>query len=387
MERQATRVAAAVARSETRDMHAEGLDGLHELVREAARPYWIRGDLAEALDVAWVALTQACPKGDVWFVDPGAAQGALVQTGVEALLGSLATFVSAAGAVADTPQAAYEVLCGMSLCARYVDQAVSAEQVDRVVRASAALGADPRPAAIDRVQAEAPRAAWPMVTAHLLEALVQPAVTSAAAGTRALYLRIVEDDDASARAAALRCGELLRAPATRRRAIAALSPNVIDRLGAADRVVIPSVLALELQDGWLEGERVVRGWGAIDAAQLLWDDFLPAARAQVVEAIGFGLQNGEPELQAYLARVVCGLAPLLVGREAADLARGLARALVRRNAVDAADEVLAVADRLPATFCAALLDAIAVQQPNGPQDAAAAVRAALGDAHSEARAS
>jgi hypothetical protein len=216
---------------------------------------------------------------------------------------------------------------------------------------------------------------------------VQPGLTAAAAGTRAVHLRIVESDAASAQAAAIRCGELLRDQGRRRRAIAVLSPSIIDRLDAADRVVIPAVLALELQDGWLEGAHVVRGWAAIDAARLLWDDFMPAARAQVVEAIGFGLQNGEPELQAYLARTVCGLAPLLVGRESADLARGLARALVRRNAVDAADEVAAAAGGLPDAFREQLRSAMAVQQVSGPQEAAATVRAALGDAPPTARAS
>jgi hypothetical protein len=369
-------------------MHAEGLDGLHELVREAARPHWVRGDLPAAIGAAATALADARPDGAVWYVDPGVAEAAALQAGIDALLAALATLTPAADAVAAaTPQAAFELLSGLSLCARYVEQAVSAEQVDRAVRDSVALGAHARPATVARVVADTPRAAWPMVTAHLLEALIQPGTTAAAAGTRAVYLHLVEADDASADAAAARCGELLREPDTRRRAVAALSPTVIDRLEAADRVVIPAVLALELQDGWLEGERLVRGWAAVDAAQLLWDDFLPAARAQIVEAIGFGLQNGGPELQAYLARVVCGLAPLLVGRESADLTRGLARALVRRNAVDAAAEVVAAADALPPALGTALLDAIAVQQPTGPQDAARAVRAALGGAHPTLRAS
>jgi hypothetical protein len=358
---------------------------LHELVREAARPHWIRGDLAVAVGDAWAAVSRARPVGEAWFVDPRAEKATTVQLGIETLLSTMATLASAAATVVDTPHAAFEVLAGMSLCARYIDRAISAEQVDRVVRASAALDGGARPATIDRVLAEAPRTAWPMLTKHLLDALIHASPT--AAGTRMVYLRIVEDDEASADAAAARCGELLRDPVSRRRVIAVLTPNVIDRLDAADRVLIPSVLALELQDGWLEGERVVRGWAAIDAARLLWDDFLPTARAQVVEAIGFGLQNGEPELQAYLACAVCELAPLLMGREASDLARNLARGLVRRNAVEAAGQVVAAAAGLPAAFRSALLDAIAVQQPNGPQDAAAAVRAALADAHGSAQAS
>jgi hypothetical protein len=369
-------------------MHAEGLDGLHELVREAARPHWARGDLAAAVTDAWTAVSQARPEGDVWFVEPNGPEATALQVGIDALLCALTTLAPAADAVAAaTPQAAFELLSGLSLCARYVEQAVSAEHVDRAVRESVALGSHPRPAAVERLLADTPRAAWPMVAAHLLEALVQPGTTTAAAGTRAVYLRIVEADPGSADTVATHCGELLRDPATRRRAVAALSPNVIDRLEASDRVVIPAVLAVELQDGWLEGERVVRGWAAVDAAQLLWDDFLPAARAQVVEAIGFGLQNGEPQLQAYLARTVCALAPLMVGRESADLTRGLARALLRRNARDAADQVVAAADRLPSRFCEQLLAAIAVQQVTGPQEAAGAVRAALRGAHPALQAS
>jgi hypothetical protein len=369
-------------------MHAEGLDGLHELVREAARPHWDRGDLAAAVTAAWAAVTQARPAGDVWFVDPGARAADSVQQGIDALMATMATLAPAGEAIADaSPAAAFELLSALSLCARYVDQAVSAEQIDRVVRDSVALAPGASVAAVDRVLAPVPRAAWPMITTHLVEALVQPGLSAAAAGTRAVHLRIVESDAASAHAAAIRCGELLRDQARRRRAIAVLSPSIIDRLDVADRVVIPAVLALELQDGWLEGSHLVRGWAAIDAARLLWDDFMPAARAQVVEAIGFGLQTGEPELQAYLARTVCGLAPLLVGRESADLARGLARALVRRNAVDAADQVAAAAGELPDAFCEQLRSAMAVQQVSGPQEAAATVRAALGDAPPTARAS
>ena len=369
-------------------MHVEGLDGLHELVREAARPHWDRGDLAGAVEDAWAAVAQARPAGEVWFVDPGAPCAQDVQQGIAALLATMTTLAPAGEAIIDTSRpAAFELLCALSLCARYVEQGVSAEHVDRVVRESAALTPGASAAAIDRLLDGVPRGAWPMVTAHLIEALVQPGLVPAAAGTRALHLRIVESDAASAQAAATRCGELLRDQTRRRRAIAVLSPSIIDRLDPADRVVIPAVLALELQDGWLEGTHVVRGWAAVDAARLLWDDFMPAARAQVVEAIGFGLQNGEPELQAYLARTVCGLAPLLVGREIADLTRGLARALVRRNAVDAADQVVAAAAELPGTFCEQLLSAMAVQQAAGPQEAAAAVRAALGDAPPTARAS
>ncbi len=155
---------------------------------------------------------------------------------------------------------------------------------------------------------------------------------------------------------------------------------MLDRLDATDRVAIPALLARELQDGRLEDRCVVRGWAALDAAVLLWDDFLPTTRAQIVEAIGFGLQNGDPALQAYLTRAVCALAPLLVGRESADLTRGLARALVRRNAVDAADEVVAAAGQLPAAFVEQLLGAIAIQQPAGPQDAANHVCSSLGGA-------
>jgi hypothetical protein len=375
----APRLAGLAARSETALMHAEGLDGLHELVREAARPHWVRGDLATAVTDAWAAVTQARPAGEVWFVDPGAPGAQGVQEGIAALLSTMATLAPASQAIAvASPPAAFELLFALSLCARYVDQAVSAEQIDRVVRESVALPPRADATAIDRVLAAVPRAAWPMITAHLVEALVQPGLTAAASGTRAVHLRVVESDAASAQAAAVRCGELLRDPARRRRAIAVLSPSIIDRLDAADRVVIPAVLALELQDGWLEGERLVRGWAAIDAARLLWDDFMPAARAQVVEAIGFGLQNGEPELQAYLARTVCGLAPLLVGREIADLTRGLARALVRRNALDAADQIVASAGALPGAFCEQLLGTMSVQQVSGAQDAANAVRAALG---------
>jgi hypothetical protein len=375
----APRLAGAAVGSETASMHADGLDGLHELVREAARPRWVSGDLAAAVSDAWAAVTDARPAGDAWFVDPGTPGADGVQQGIEALLATMATLAPAGPAIADaSPQAAFELLSALSLCARYVDQAVSAEQIDRVVRESAALPASASVAVIDRALATVPRGAWPMITTHLVEALVQPGATAAAAGTRAVHLRLVESDEASAAAAATRCAELLGDHDRRRRAVAVLSPSIIDRLDACDRVVIPAVLAVELQDGWLEGERVVRGWAAIDAAQLLWDDFLPAARAQVVEAIGFGLQNGEPELQAYLARTVCGLAPLLVGRESADLSRGLARALVRRNAIDAADQVVAAAPELPHAFCEQLLAAMAVQQVTGPQDAAAAVYAALG---------
>ena len=60
---------------------------------------------------------------------------------------------------------------------------------------------------------------------------------------------------------------------------------------------------------------------------------------------------------------------------------------MRRNAVDAADQVVAAAAELPGTFCEQLLSAMAVQQAAGPQEAAAAVRAALGDAPPTARAS
>jgi len=369
-------------------MHTEGLDGLHELVREAARPHWVHGDAPAAVRAAWAAVAQARPSGDAWFVHPGAPGADQVQQGIEALLAATDTLAAAGPAVAQaSPEATFELLSALSLCARYVDQAVSAAQIDDVVGASIALPATASPALIDRLLDQAPRAAWPMITAHLVDALAQPDVTAAAAGTRAVHLRLVEADEASAAAAAVRCQELLADPASRRRAIAVLSPSIIDRLDAAERVVIPAVLALELQDGWLEGTQVVRGWAALDAARLLWDDFMPAARAQVVEAIGFGLQNGEPELQAYLARGVCGLAPLLVGRESADLTRGLARALVRRNAVDAADQVVAAAPTLPEAFREQLLAAMAVQQVSGPQDAATAVRAALGEAHAAARAS
>jgi len=53
---------------------------------------------------------------------------------------------------------------------------------------------------------------------------------------------------------------------------------------------------------------------------------------------------------------------------------------VRRNALAAADEVVAAAAQLPPGFGAALLDAVAVQQPTGPLEAAGRVRAALGGA-------
>jgi hypothetical protein len=366
-------------------MHTDGLDGLHEVVREAARPYWIRDDRAEAVAAAWAAVVKARPAGDLWFVDPGAPEAAAVQASIETLLETMASVAPASEAIAAaSPQAAFELLAALSLCARYVDEAVSADEVDRVVRGSLGLSVSDAPAVIDRLLSAASRAARPMIAQQLIDALTQSNPTDAAAGTRAVYLHIVESDPASAQAAAARCTELLRDQGRRRRTIAVLSPSVIDRLDAADRVVIPAVLALELQDGWLEGEHVVRGWAAIDAAQLLWDDFLPTARAQVVEAIGFGLQNGEPERQAYLARTVCTLAPLLVGRETADLTRGLARALVRRNAVDAADQVVAAAPKLPEEFRELLLGAMAVQQVNGPQDAATAARAALGKAHAAA---
>lgn len=368
-------------------MHADGLDGLHELVREAARPHWVRGDLAAAVHAAWAAVWQALPPGDVLFVDPASPDADSVQTGIDELLRSMARLNGAAETLADdAPQAALELLASLSLCARYVGQAVSADVIDRVLAACRAVAPTGGAAQVERIVADVPGPARAMVTAHLVEALTQPG-GPALPGTRAVYLRLVEAHATCAITAAARCTELLRDTTARRRAVAALSPSVLDRLDPGDRVVIPAVLALELQDGWLEGEHVVRGWAGADAASLLWDDFLPTARAQIVEAIGFGLQNGEPELQAYLARVVCSLAPLLVGRESGDLTRGLARALVRRNAVDAADQVVAAAAALPPGFCAALLDAIAVQQPTGPQDAAAAVRAALGDAQPAAQAS
>lgn len=369
-------------------MHADGLDGLHELVREAARPYWIRDDRAEALAAAWGAVQKARPAGDLWFVDPDTTDAAVVQTAVEEILRSMAHVTPAAPAIAETsPQAALELLTTLSLCARYIDQAVSAEEVDRVVRGSTGLAAGDAPDTIDRLLSSASRTAWPVIARRLCDALTQPGAIDTAAGARTVYLRIVESDTLSALAAAGRCAELLRDQTRRRHAVAVLSPSIIDRLDASDRVLIPAVLALELQDGWLEGERVVRGWAAMDAARLLWDDFMPTARAQVVEAIGFGLQNGEPELQAYLARTVCGLAPLLIGRESADLARGLARALVRRNAVVAAAEVVAAAGALPAAFREQLLDAMIVQQASGAQDAATAVRNALGSAPAAAQAS
>src|SRR4051794_3748278 len=123
-------------------MHTDGLDGLHELVREAARPHWVRGDLAAAVADAWAAVTQARPDGDVWFVDPGLAEASAVQAGIDALLSAMATLAPAADAVAAaSPQATFELLSGLSLCARYVEHAVSAEQVDRVVREAVALPA------------------------------------------------------------------------------------------------------------------------------------------------------------------------------------------------------------------------------------------------------
>ncbi len=61
---------------------------------------------------------------------------------------------------------------------------------------------------------------------HLIEALVHRGdAAAAAAGTRAVYLRIVEADAASARAAAIRCGELLRDPVARRHASPRSAPR------------------------------------------------------------------------------------------------------------------------------------------------------------------
>jgi hypothetical protein len=348
-------------------MHSDGLDGLHELVRDAARPHWDRGDLSAACAAAGAAVSAALPGDPVWFVDPDAPGAGAVQDGVERLLGALDRL-----ATAPAPGAEHELLSALSLAARYVETAVRVDTVEALVASAQALRA-PTPRAADELLAAVAPAAWPLVAGRLAEELSDG---EAAPGARALYLRITERDDPSARAAARRCTERLRDAHRRRSTLAALTPDVLDWLDPEDRALVPSLLATELQDGWLEGERVVRGTAAAQAAPLLWDDFLPGARAHVIEAIGFGLQNGEPERQAYLARVVCTIAPLLAGRESSDLARGLARALVRRNAVDVADQI--VAADLPAAFRDQLVRAIAVQQPVGPVDAANAVCTALG---------
>jgi len=193
-----------------------------------------------------------------------------------------------------SPRAAFELLGGLSLLARYAERAVSAEQVDRVVEACRSASGRAGAAEAERLLAQTPRAAWPIVCVRLIEALAHPETTPVTRGTRDAYLRIVESDEASAAAAAVRCGELLRDPSFRRLAVCALSPSIVDRLDPADRMVIPAVLALELQDGWLDGERVVRGWAALEAAPLLWDDFLPAARAQVVERSASACRTARP---------------------------------------------------------------------------------------------
>lgn len=386
-------------------MHAEGLDGLHELVREAARPHWAAGHIGTAVHQAWMAVAGELQRKlgkpgvdghelvdplrnrtepPLWLVDWSSPDAVNTQQGIAALLQGMASLRNSLAhpssqSVADSPQSAFEALATLSLCARYVERAVNPTAIEQLVDRSALLPPSVAPRVIDELLSGVTRSAWPPVAGRMVDALLEsdnPGVD----GTRAVYLRLVERDDASAQAAALRCSEILRDVERRNRGVAALSPDVVGWLRPEDRVMIPHLLATELQNGRIEYRAVVRGAAALDAAPALWDDFLPASRLQIVEAIGFGLQNGGWELQAYLTRAVCRLSPLLIGRERNDLARGVARAIVTRNALDAANEVVDAAGALPPAFREQLLDLMQRQKPAAKQEAARRVRVALGGA-------
>ncbi len=199
-------------------MRVDDLDGLHELVREAARSPWDRGDFAAAVHAGWAAVWQALPAGDVRFVEPSSPAADGIQAGIDQMLRSMAHLNTAADAfAADSPHAAFELLAGLSLCARFVERSVSLELVDRVLAACLTAPADSAGARVEQIVADVPRPARAIVVAYLADALVRAGATPLP-GTRAVYLRLVEAHADCAATAAARCTELLarpRSPAAR----------------------------------------------------------------------------------------------------------------------------------------------------------------------------
>jgi uncharacterized protein (TIGR02391 family) len=349
----------------------EALRSLHPWIADAAADGWAIGNYRTAVEEAWIAIAREIQSRSgsgkdgsklvsplcgedtpLWLVDLSADDAMNTQRGVGHLLLGMAALRNSLAhpsdiSVADSRESALEALTTLSLCARYVSNAVRPERLEGLVERLVQLPARATETEIEEALSAIPASARHLVASRLAARLVADE-DPRGGGARPPFVHLVTVDAASARSAAAVCAEVLADEERQPRAIRLLSLSVFDALEPADRGTIPRLLAQQLDSGEIVGHSITEGAATLGAILAVWRRLGPGGRHEIQSAMAFGLRRRDNYPgQAYLCRLGCRLLPELADEDALSLAALLTDPVGRRNAWGAADELVDHIDRIP----------------------------------------